>query len=179
MHRTYRGSTGALGTSLPLHRQVFYSASSMPGGENVASMNGSFSHHLINRGDAGSDLLQAAFSKGDHSFFFGLLPYLCRTCTIEDQILNRRGNFHYFEKAHPALVTAVIAPLAAGSLIDSDVLGQRGRETNVNQRLDRSFYLLLALFTNHPHQTLGTDQVHRIGNQERLDPHVQQTTHGR
>ena len=50
-------------------------------------------------------------------------------------------------------------------------------DPQIRQRLVVRPIALLALRTQHPHQTLGDDRDHRRGHKERLDPHVDQPSH--
>src|SRR5215831_11785589 len=133
---------------------------SSSGSVGIGSLHG-FAHDFFDGRDALFYFSETRLTKSDHSLVNRLAPELESRSTDQHQFLQLLGHFHHFIQAYSALVTGLVALLAATAFHRRDRVGVFGREAGL-QKCGRGVRLrLFTVRADAPDETLCANQVHR------------------
>src|SRR5581483_5427075 len=134
-----------------------------------------FANDFFDGGNTVFDFNQSAAAEADHPDLRLCLLDVDGRAAGEDELANLVVDAHHFDQAHAPLVAGVVALLTTSALEDLKGTDFFFLVADVHQRLRLDVDRLLAVRTDAACEPLRGDELHRRGDQKRLDSHVHQT----
>src|ERR1017187_842910 len=143
----------------------------IPSPVSAAALQHRLPHDLLDRRHAVLDLLEARAAKGDHALLEALSLDLDGRRAREDELADLLRDLEHLDEGDAALVTGVVALLAAPALHDLAALGVLRREAERHEDLRSDFRGGLAARAHAPDQALRRDEDDRRRDAVGLDAH--------
>src|SRR5262249_27071152 len=131
--------------------------------------------HFLDRGFTFENTAQTVGPQRGHALLDRLLADDDRGCALCDQLANRLGDVEQFVDALAALVAGVVALGTTGTVVEVLVADVVNRKSDLAQDRLARFVGLAAVRANLAHEALAEHALQAGCDEERLDPHIDET----